>query len=205
MARYNRWMNDKLYALAATLTDEERKRPMGAFSGRSTALSTTCSWPIGRGWPGSAQASRPRCGACPTSSTPDFDELRGERAKTDRALEAYVASLTDRALEGTLAYRTMAGADGNGPRDRRMRIEHAFVVRGEDIPRFAALSVIASMQPVFCCLETGTNYDPHEKNPSDRWKSLSDSGALLAFGSDWPCAWPPDPFVNIQEAVTRAV
>ena len=33
MARYNRWMNEKLYALAGDLSDEERKRPMGAFFG----------------------------------------------------------------------------------------------------------------------------------------------------------------------------
>ena len=28
---------------------------------------------------------------------------------------------------------------------------------------------------------------------------------MLAFGSDWPCTWPPDPFVGIQEAVTRQI
>ena len=33
MARYNHWMNDKLYALCAELPDEERKRDMGAFFG----------------------------------------------------------------------------------------------------------------------------------------------------------------------------
>lgn len=45
----------------------------------------------------------------------------------------------------------------NGPRDRRLRIEHATVVFNEDIARYASQSVIASMQPIFCCSETGTN------------------------------------------------
>jgi predicted amidohydrolase YtcJ len=61
------------------------------------------------------------------------------------------------------------------------------------------------MQPVFCCSETGTNYDPKETNPSDRWNTVEMSGAVLALGSDWPCAWPDDPFANIQQAVTRQI
>jgi predicted amidohydrolase YtcJ len=32
-----------------------------------------------------------------------------------------------------------------------------------------------------------------------------ESGAVLSFGSDWPCSWPPDPFQNIQQAVTRTI
>jgi predicted amidohydrolase YtcJ len=93
----------------------------------------------------------------------------------------------------------------NGPRDRRLRIEHADVLLDEDLPRFAKLNVIASMQPTFCCSDNGGNTDPFDKTPSDRWQSLLQSGTTLAFGSDWPCTWPPDPFVSVQEAVTRQV
>ncbi len=93
----------------------------------------------------------------------------------------------------------------NGPRDRRFRIEHADLLRAEEVPRFAKLSVIASMQPSFCCTDNGSNYDPRDKTPTDRWQSLQKSGARLAFGSDWPCTWPPNPFVGIQEAVTRQI
>jgi predicted amidohydrolase YtcJ len=92
----------------------------------------------------------------------------------------------------------------NGPRDRRLRIEHATVVYAADIPRFARESVIASMQPIFCCSNTGTNYDP-TAGVSDRWHSFMGSGAVVALGTDWPCASPPNPFVNIQEAVTREI
>jgi predicted amidohydrolase YtcJ len=91
----------------------------------------------------------------------------------------------------------------NGPRDRRMRIEHLDNLDAGDIPRFAALGVIPDMQPTFCCGPQGQDYDPRRLLPSDRWKSLETSGARLAFSSDWPCTWPPDPLVAIQQAVTR--
>ena len=93
----------------------------------------------------------------------------------------------------------------NGPRDRRLRLEHADILTAEDLPRLAKLNVIASMQPSFCCSEIGANYDPNDKTPTDRWQSLLRAGTTLAFGSDWPCTWPPDPFVSIQENVTRQV
>jgi predicted amidohydrolase YtcJ len=93
----------------------------------------------------------------------------------------------------------------NGPRDRRLRMEHADMVAAEDLPRFAQLSVVVSMQPTFCCGDNGANFDPQDKTPTDRWQSLEKSGARLAFGSDWPCTWPPDPFVSMQETVTRQV
>ena len=84
----------------------------------------------------------------------------------------------------------------NGPRDRRFRMEHLFSPTPEDIPRFAKLAVIADMQPSFCCNAAA----PNRTHP---WQTLERSGALLAFSSDWPCTWPPDPFVGIEEAVTR--
>jgi predicted amidohydrolase YtcJ len=98
-----------------------------------------------------------------------------------------------------------AAVRANGPRDRRLRIEHDLVVHDPDFPRYAALSVIAGMQPVFCCSEIGTNYDPKETSPSDQWRTFLKNGVVLAFNSDWPCQWPPDPFVNIQQAVTREI
>jgi predicted amidohydrolase YtcJ len=93
----------------------------------------------------------------------------------------------------------------HGARDRRLRIEHADVVEAADVPRFAKLQVIADMQPTFCCGDDGGNYDPTDEVVSDRWHSLQASGAVLAFSSDWPCTWPPNPFVSIQETATRQV
>jgi predicted amidohydrolase YtcJ len=93
----------------------------------------------------------------------------------------------------------------HGLRDRRLRIEHADLVDAADLPRFAALGVIAAMQPTFCCSDIGTNFDPAQQIPSDRWLALATSGAVLAFSSDWPCTWPPNPFVSIQQTTTRQV
>ncbi len=93
----------------------------------------------------------------------------------------------------------------NGPRDRRLRMEHADFVPAQDIPRMAKGSMIASMQPTFCCDENGANYDPHDHTTTDRWQSMEKNGVMLAFGSDWPCTWPPNPLVAIQEAVTRQI
>ena len=93
----------------------------------------------------------------------------------------------------------------NGPRDRRFRMEHAEIFPAEDLPRFAKLSVLVSTQPSFCCSDMGSNFDPQDKTPTDRWRSLGQSGAKLAFGSDWPCTWPPDPFVGIQQVVRRTI
>ena len=93
----------------------------------------------------------------------------------------------------------------NGVRDRRLRIEHADVVEPTDVPRFAALSVVADMQPAFCCGEDGVNYDAAHPVVTDRWQSIAASGAHLAFSSDWPCTWPADPFAAMQQAVTRQI
>ena len=93
----------------------------------------------------------------------------------------------------------------HGARDRRLRIEHADLVDAADLPRFKELGVIADMQPTFCCGDDGANFDPAQSIPSDRWHSLEEQGAVLAFSSDWPCTWPPDPFVSIQQTATRQV
>jgi predicted amidohydrolase YtcJ len=113
------------------------------------------------------------------------------------------------ALRGDSAHMVLDAYEAvekqNGPRDRRLRLEHADILFAEDLPRAAKLQVVASMQPSFCCSEIGANFDPNDKTPTDRWNSLLQSGTTLAFGSDWPCTWPPDPFVSIQENVTRKV
>ena len=93
----------------------------------------------------------------------------------------------------------------NGPRDRRLRIEHSSSVREADFPRYAALSVVNVTSPGFCCGDSGTNADPKEPTPSDQWQTFLKDGVVMGFSSDWPCSWPPNPFVSIQEAITREI
>lgn len=86
----------------------------------------------------------------------------------------------------------------NGPRDRRLRMEHVFNVQADDMPRFAKLSTIVGMQPAFCC-------GGFAGDRSNEFGSVEKSGALLSFSSDWPCSWPPDPLAGIQQALMREV
>jgi predicted amidohydrolase YtcJ len=85
----------------------------------------------------------------------------------------------------------------NGPRDRSLRMEHAINVPPADLGRFAKLSVTASMQAEFCCFNDGPG------SHTNAWQTLETSGANLAFGSDWPCTWPPDPMSAIEQSTLR--
>lgn len=93
----------------------------------------------------------------------------------------------------------------NGPRDRRLRIEHAQHLLPSDIPRFAKLHVIASMQP-YHAIDDGRWAERsigHKRAlTSYAWRSLLDDGTVLAFGSDWPVA-PMVPLMGIYAAATR--
>ena len=93
----------------------------------------------------------------------------------------------------------------NGARDRRFRIEHAQHLRASDIPRFAELGVIASMQP-YHEADDGRWADrrlgPARAKTSYAWRSLLDARATVVFGSDWDVA-PISPLLGIAAAVTR--
>jgi predicted amidohydrolase YtcJ len=93
----------------------------------------------------------------------------------------------------------------HGPRPRRFRIEHAQHLTRDDIPRFAALGVIASMQP-YHAIDDGRWAErvigPERARLTYAVRSLLDAGARVAFGSDWHVA-PPTPVEGIHAAVTR--
>lgn len=123
----------------------------------------------------------------------------------DRAgLQVAVHAIGDRANAEMLAIYAQVTAD-NPKRDRRFRIEHAQHLRPEDIPRFARAQVIASMQPIHE-VDDGRWAEKRIGMPRCRssycWRSLLDSGAKLAFGTDWPVA-PLDPLQGLWAAVTR--
>jgi predicted amidohydrolase YtcJ len=96
-------------------------------------------------------------------------------------------------------------ANTNPARERRHRIEHAQILIKEDILRFKALNVIASMQPTHCI--TDKNF-AEKRLGTDRchgayaWKTLLNSGAHLAFGTDWPIE-PLNPMQGLYAAITR--
>lgn len=89
--------------------------------------------------------------------------------------------------------------------DHRWRIEHAQVVALSDIPRFAELGVIASMQPTHA---TSDMRWAQARLGEDRlagayaWRRMKESGALLALGSDFPVE-AVDPVLGLHAAATR--
>lgn len=95
----------------------------------------------------------------------------------------------------------------NGARDRRMRIEHAQHLRGEDVGRFGRLGVIASVQPAHVPLD-GPVVEPalgaERAGRTYAFRSLLDAGARVTFGTDWPVTGL-DPLANLRAAVTRGV
>ena len=96
-------------------------------------------------------------------------------------------------------------AEKNGERDRRFRIEHAQHLRTNELPRFAAQKVIASMQP-YHCADDGRwcekRIGRERSKGTYAFRTLLDSGATLAFGSDWTVA-PLNPMEGLKAAVTR--
>ncbi len=94
----------------------------------------------------------------------------------------------------------------NGEREgRRFRIEHAQHLARADIPRFAELGVIPSMQP-YHAIDDGRWAEkvigPERIKTTYAFRSLLDADARLVFGSDWFVA-PPTPLEGIYAAVTR--
>lgn len=91
-----------------------------------------------------------------------------------------------------------------GPTGLRQRIEHAQLVSPSDIPRFARLDVIASMQPIHATQDM----DMAERKWGTRarwgyaWQSLLRCGARLALGTDCPVE-SLNPLANLYAAVTR--
>ncbi len=91
----------------------------------------------------------------------------------------------------------------NGPHDARHRVEHAQHLLVEDIPRFAKLGVVASMQPLHKA-DDGRYAEQaigkERLRGSYAYRQLVDAGALVVFGSDWPVV-SLNPFLGIDSAV----
>ena len=90
-------------------------------------------------------------------------------------------------------------------RDPRLRIEHAQVLAPEDIPRFAALGVIPSMQPTHATSDmkwAEARLGPERIKGAYAWRSLSKTGVHLPLSSDFP-GETLNPFYGIHAAITR--
>jgi predicted amidohydrolase YtcJ len=96
----------------------------------------------------------------------------------------------------------------NGARDARHRVEHIEVIHPVDLPRFAKLAVIASMQPLHAppSVDVGDvwlNRVGESRWPlSFAWTDIRKAGARLVFGSDWPVV-SQNPFLGIHNTLNR--
>ncbi len=130
-----------------------------------------------------------------------FDEV----SAADKAgLQVNVHAIGDRANATVLdIFERVEKA--NGPRDRRYRIEHSQHLRQEDIARFGKLKVVASMHPVHLSDDgrwAGKRLGDDRLKGTYAFRTLLDSGAVLAFGSDSPVA-SLNPLYGVYAAVTR--
>ena len=89
--------------------------------------------------------------------------------------------------------------------DLRHRVEHAQVLRYEDIVRFSELGVIPSMQSTHATSDKNMAQDRLGEvriEGAYAWRKLMDTGARIANGSDFPVE-SPNPFIGLHAAITR--
>ncbi|TPJ31119.1 amidohydrolase [Mesorhizobium sp. B2-8-3] len=151
-------------------------------------------------------ADRPGWRGEPLFSPEHFAEVAVETDR--RGLQIAVHSIGDGAVRAVLdGYQ--AALKKNGRRDSRHRIEHIEVITASDVPRFAELGVLASMQPAhppgalnFPMEPTISRIGRDKWALSYAWRTLKNAGARVVFASDWPVS-PVDPILSIQAAVMR--
>ena len=133
----------------------------------------------------------------------DLAELKGDLLGADRAgLQVAVHAIGDHAVSELLDLYAEVATE-NGPRDRRLRMEHAQHLRPVDLDRFRELGVIASMQP-YHALDDGCwaeeRIGAERCRTSYAWRSLLERGATVCFGSDWSVA-PLNPLTGDRKSV----
>ncbi len=140
------------------------------------------------------------------NTTPLVELERTARIALAHGFQLAVHAIGDRANRETLDLyeRVLAGVPGG--RELRWRIEHAQHLAAADVPRFAALGVIASIQGVHCTSDGP--WVPARLGPARSaegayvWRKLLDSGAVVINGTDTPVE-DVDPIANFYATVAR--
>jgi predicted amidohydrolase YtcJ len=135
------------------------------------------------------------------------EEMNAVVARADRlGLQISTHAIGDGGVRRTIDAYEFAQKQ-NGKRDSRHRIEHIELIDPQDIPRLAALGIVASLQPVAGVGVPGSPPEPILSRVGDKlpyayaWQTIRKTGAAVAFSSDWPVA-PLDPFIGMQSAMT---
>ncbi len=142
--------------------------------------------------------------------TPHYDarQLEAMVRKVDQAgLQIFIHAIGDAAVRMSLDALETAIRERPG-RQRRNRLEHIEVIDPADVPRFGALGIMASMQPLHAYPEPSfndvwsTNVGPARVAYAFAWNSIATAGGRLVFGSDWPVV-TLDPRPGFRNAVLR--
>ncbi len=123
------------------------------------------------------------------------------RAAIAAGWQVAVHAIGDRANRNVLDAFAKAGVKP----EQRFRIEHAQVVALDDIPRFARLGVIASMQPTHATSDSPwaeKRLGKERLQGAYAWRRMLDAGVRLAFGSDFPVE-EPSVVAGFRAAVER--
>jgi predicted amidohydrolase YtcJ len=142
------------------------------------------------------------CGI-PTHSAEELADLVG--CAHSAGLSVAVHAIGDAANRAVLdAIASSRSSPLPSPPSLPDRIEHVQLLDPDDLPRLAQLDVVASMQPIHATsdMEMAGRYWGRRCAQAYAWRSLLDSGACLAFGSDCPIE-TLDPLAGIHAAVTR--
>ncbi len=120
-----------------------------------------------------------------------------------------VHAIGDRANRETLdLYETLFDSTGVNGEDLRWRIEHAQHLHPDDIPRFADLGVMASMQAIHACSDAPYNYQRLGAERVEQgayvWKTLWEDGVVVGNGTDVPVE-KINPLASYHCTVTRQV
>ena len=140
-------------------------------------------------------------------NTINIDDLRATAAYAlKNQFQLCVHAIGDRANRETLNVFEAAFKENPKARDLRWRVEHAQHISAADIPRFASLGVIASMQGIHCTSDAPyvlARLGPKRAEEGAYvWRKLIDSGALVINGTDVPVE-EIDPIANFYASVTR--
>jgi predicted amidohydrolase YtcJ len=135
------------------------------------------------------------------------NELYGQTVAASKAgFQVAIHAIGDRANRQVLDLFERVQREVQGARALRMRVEHAQILDMAEIPRFARLGVIASMQPThatsdmpWAAVRIG---DARVDEGGYVWRKLLDSGAVIASGSDFPVE-DANPVLGFYAAVTR--
>jgi predicted amidohydrolase YtcJ len=133
------------------------------------------------------------------------DELMQDmRLAADAELDLAIHAIGDAAVRSVLDTFEKARSLHAPLRQRLLRIEHAQLVHPDDVPRFAQLGVIASMQPMHAVADwrTAEAHWGARSRHGYAWRALIGAGARLAFGTDAPVE-RIDPLASLYAATTR--